>query len=143
MAAIGPQTTSKYVATEELTLKTPATFSTIEENSPVTVRGPAIWEMSDERKSFMQVPDYIYGCIAPVFTAFTEDEQFDPDGQRNLLDFMLQSGEMPHTPKTKFLRRSVPNSVWLTSGWNCTPYRFLSVSAIAAIGSSSVLAIVL
>ena len=42
----------------------------------------------------MKVPDYVYGNIAPCFTVFNEDESFDPNGQRNLYDFMLQSGEL-------------------------------------------------
>ncbi len=44
----------------------------------------------------MKVPEFIYGNIAPCYTCFNEDESFDPDGQRNLFDFMLQSGEV-HT----------------------------------------------
>ncbi|MBI2433081.1 MAG: dihydrodipicolinate synthase family protein [Candidatus Hydrogenedentes bacterium] len=40
----------------------------------------------------MLVPDFVHGCIAPTFTAFHEDGRLDDDGQRNLLDFMQQSG---------------------------------------------------
>lgn len=40
----------------------------------------------------MKVPEYVYGCIAPVFTAFKDDESFDEVGQRNLLDFMIDNG---------------------------------------------------
>jgi len=40
----------------------------------------------------MQVPAHIHGCIAPTFTAFHEDGSLDHQGQRNLLDFMLQAG---------------------------------------------------
>lgn len=40
----------------------------------------------------MQVPAFVRGSIAPTFTAFHDDGQFDPDGQRRLLDFMLQRG---------------------------------------------------
>jgi len=40
----------------------------------------------------MQVPTFIQGCIAPTFTAFDQSGALDPDGQRNLLDYMLQSG---------------------------------------------------
>jgi dihydrodipicolinate synthase/N-acetylneuraminate lyase len=38
------------------------------------------------------VPKYVYGAISNVFTAWHEDGQFDPDGQRALLDFLLGSG---------------------------------------------------
>jgi 4-hydroxy-tetrahydrodipicolinate synthase len=38
------------------------------------------------------VPSYVHGSIAPTFTAFHDDGSFDPDGQRNLLDFMAQRG---------------------------------------------------
>lgn len=40
----------------------------------------------------LHVPAYVRGAIAPTFTAFHDDGQFDPDGQRNLLDFMLKRG---------------------------------------------------
>jgi 4-hydroxy-tetrahydrodipicolinate synthase len=40
----------------------------------------------------MPVPDYVRGCIAPCYTVWKEDQTFDEQGQRNLLDFMLQSG---------------------------------------------------
>lgn len=40
----------------------------------------------------MKVPSFVWGSIAPTFTAFHDDGSFDPDGQRNLLDFMLQRG---------------------------------------------------
>ena len=40
----------------------------------------------------MQVPDYVTGCIAPVFTAFHEDGSLDDEGQRNFLDFLLERG---------------------------------------------------
>lgn len=39
----------------------------------------------------MAVPAFIQGCIAPTFTAFDDEGNLDPDGQRNLLDFMLRS----------------------------------------------------
>jgi len=35
------------------------------------------------------IPDYVYGCIAPVFTAFDEDGRLDDDGQRSILDYLL------------------------------------------------------
>ncbi len=40
----------------------------------------------------MKIPAFIKGSLAPTFTAFNEDGSFAPRGQRNLLDFMLQSG---------------------------------------------------
>ena len=40
----------------------------------------------------MQVPAYVRGCIAPCFTVWKPDETFDEQGQRNLFDYMLQSG---------------------------------------------------
>jgi len=42
----------------------------------------------------MQVPKYVYGSIAPTFTAVNEDGTLDDKGQRNLLDYMLQSGSI-------------------------------------------------
>jgi len=42
----------------------------------------------------MDVPVFAQGCIAPTFTAFDAEGALDPDGQRNLLDFMLQSGSI-------------------------------------------------
>ena len=40
----------------------------------------------------MRVPDYVVGCISPVFTAFRDDGAFDETGQRHLLDFMFERG---------------------------------------------------
>ena len=40
----------------------------------------------------MQVPDFVSGAIAPVFTAFNEDGTLDDAGQRNLMDYMVQAG---------------------------------------------------
>ena len=40
----------------------------------------------------MQVPDFIWGNIAPCYTVWNEDESWDEAGQRNLWDFMLTSG---------------------------------------------------
>ena len=37
-------------------------------------------------------PDYVQGCIAPVFTAFHEDGRLDDDGQRAILDYLLETG---------------------------------------------------
>lgn len=48
----------------------------------------------------MKVPGFVHGNIAPTFTAFHEQGSLDDDGQRNLLDFMLQSG----TISTYFIR---------------------------------------
>lgn len=42
--------------------------------------------------SHPDLPAYVRGSIAPTFTAFHDDGRFDPDGQRRLLDFMLQRG---------------------------------------------------
>jgi 4-hydroxy-tetrahydrodipicolinate synthase len=38
----------------------------------------------------MQVPKFVYGSIAPTFTAFNQDGSLDDAGQRNLVDFMLE-----------------------------------------------------
>ncbi len=38
----------------------------------------------------MQIPAFLQGCIAPVFTVFKENGQLDLDGQCNLLDFLAQ-----------------------------------------------------
>ena len=40
----------------------------------------------------MQVPEYVYGNIAPTFSAFDDKGAFDADGQRNLMDFMESRG---------------------------------------------------
>ena len=40
----------------------------------------------------MVVPEYVYGSIAPTFTAFKDDGSLDDDGQRHFLDFMLENG---------------------------------------------------
>ena len=40
----------------------------------------------------MKVPDFVRGPIAPVITAWKDDESFDETGQRNLYDYMLESG---------------------------------------------------
>src|SRR3712207_7819482 len=46
------------------------------------------------------------------------------------------------TSNKKFLSICFPNKVCSTSGWNCTPYNFLSSFAIAAHGHSLVVAII-
>lgn len=38
------------------------------------------------------IPDFIHGCMAPVFTAFHEDGRIDPDGQRAIFDSLLETG---------------------------------------------------
>lgn len=38
------------------------------------------------------IPSYIRGCIAPVFSAFNEDGSFDPDGQRSILQYLVDHG---------------------------------------------------
>ncbi len=38
------------------------------------------------------IPKFVRGCIAPVFTAFHEDGRLDDDGQRALMDYLLQTG---------------------------------------------------
>ncbi len=38
------------------------------------------------------IPNYIRGPIAPVFTAFNEDGGLDDSGQRNILDFVSETG---------------------------------------------------
>lgn len=43
---------------------------------------------------FMQVPDYIYGSIAPTFTIFREDGSIDLDGEKRLLEYMIQQGSI-------------------------------------------------
>lgn len=40
----------------------------------------------------MEVPAFVRGAIAPTFTVFTQDGAIDECGQRNFLDFLLQSG---------------------------------------------------
>lgn len=40
----------------------------------------------------MRVPEFLNGCISPVFSAWKDDGSFDADGQRNLLDFMEERG---------------------------------------------------
>jgi dihydrodipicolinate synthase/N-acetylneuraminate lyase len=40
------------------------------------------------RSASMKVPEFIHGCIAPVFTCFHENGDLDDAGQRNLLDFL-------------------------------------------------------
>ena len=40
----------------------------------------------------------IRGAIAPVFTAFTESGALDLDGQRRLLDFLVERGGIGRTP---------------------------------------------
>jgi len=40
----------------------------------------------------MEIPGYVYGSIAPTFTAFHDDGRFDATGQRALLDFMRYRG---------------------------------------------------
>lgn len=39
----------------------------------------------------MEVPGYIFGCIAPTFTVFNDNGTLDDAGQRRLIDFMLES----------------------------------------------------
>jgi 4-hydroxy-tetrahydrodipicolinate synthase len=38
------------------------------------------------------IPSYVRGAIAPTFTAFNEDLTLDDEGQRELIDFMLERG---------------------------------------------------
>lgn len=38
----------------------------------------------------MKIPAFLQGCIAPVFSVFTDNGQLDLDGQCNLLDFLGQ-----------------------------------------------------
>jgi len=40
----------------------------------------------------MQIPNYVYGSIAPTFTVFKEDGSLDPDGQIRLLEYMINKG---------------------------------------------------
>lgn len=40
----------------------------------------------------MSIPAFVRGSIAPTFTAFHDDLSLDDDGQRNLLDYMVQAG---------------------------------------------------
>ncbi|MCL4691635.1 MAG: dihydrodipicolinate synthase family protein [Candidatus Hydrogenedentes bacterium] len=42
----------------------------------------------------MNVPDFLHTTIAPVLTAFHDDDAFDETSQRNLLDYMLSLGEI-------------------------------------------------
>lgn len=38
------------------------------------------------------IPKYVHGPISNVFTAWNAEKQFDEQGQRNLLDYLAQSG---------------------------------------------------
>lgn len=40
----------------------------------------------------MRVPSFVQGNIAPVFTAFDEEKRLDPEGQRNLLAWLHDTG---------------------------------------------------
>ncbi|HPC17745.1 MAG TPA: dihydrodipicolinate synthase family protein [Candidatus Hydrogenedentes bacterium] len=40
------------------------------------------------------IPAFVRGSIAPVFTAFHEDGRLDDDGQRAILDYLDESGEV-------------------------------------------------
>lgn len=42
----------------------------------------------------MQIPNYVYGSIAPTFTVFKEDGSIDPDGQMRLLEYMINKGSI-------------------------------------------------
>ncbi len=53
----------------------------------------------------------------------------------------VQVGAQSHTSNRNALRRSVPKGVWITSGWNCTPYIRRSGDSIAATGAPSVSAV--
>ncbi len=49
----------------------------------------------------MQIPEYIYGSIAPTFTVFKEDGSLDLNGQVHLLEYMVN-----HGPISAFFIRS-------------------------------------
>jgi 4-hydroxy-tetrahydrodipicolinate synthase len=40
------------------------------------------------------IPDFVHGCIAPLFTAFRADGSLDDDGQREMLDYMEEAGSV-------------------------------------------------
>lgn len=40
------------------------------------------------------IPDFVRGCIAPLFTAFRADGSLDEDGQREMLDYMEAAGSV-------------------------------------------------
>jgi len=40
----------------------------------------------------MEVPTFVKGAIAPTFTVFKEDGSLDDEGQRRLMDFLLERG---------------------------------------------------
>lgn len=40
------------------------------------------------------IPQYVHGSIAPVFTACNEDGSLDDEGQRNLLDYLVENGSI-------------------------------------------------
>ncbi|HOV32763.1 MAG TPA: dihydrodipicolinate synthase family protein [Candidatus Hydrogenedens sp.] len=42
----------------------------------------------------MQIPEYIYGSIAPTFTIFKEDGSLDLSGQVRLLEYMVNHGSI-------------------------------------------------
>lgn len=54
--------------------------------------GAVTFPPQQKRTDNMQVPEYVYGAIAPVFTAFNQDGTLDDAGQRNLMDYMVQAG---------------------------------------------------
>lgn len=37
------------------------------------------------------IPKFIYGCISPTFTAFDSEGRIDADGQRAILDYLLET----------------------------------------------------
>ena len=58
----------------------------------------------------------------------------------SMIETLVQLGRQPAASYRKFLNRSMPRSVWATSGWNWTPYRPRSGSSNPATGEASVLA---
>ncbi len=42
----------------------------------------------------MQIPNYVYGSIAPTFTVFKDDGSLDLDGQMRLLEYMINKGSI-------------------------------------------------
>ena len=45
----------------------------------------------EKQREVQMIPDYVHGCIAPVFTAFHEDGRLDDEGQRTILDYIVET----------------------------------------------------
>ena len=97
--------------------------------------------------------------IARCSSAATTDESTPPDSPRttsssptcartraiwsSMMLAAVHSVRQPQMSATKRRNISSPELVWVTSGWNCTPYQRRASSAIAMIGTPAVRAITL